>query len=356
MTAHDIAAAQHPTKQRRKPVMRTVAIPLDQIMNAYLDDLAVRNYKPKTIHGYRKNLHTFVAWAAGRGVSTLAQFDAELVKDYIRYLQHKPKWSERGYTVTATQRVAASAIRNYVRDLKVFAAWLAQEQYTVGHVLASVRVPKADETPAEPFTDDELGRLFGALDTTDAFDLRDYILMHALWDTGMRVGELVALTLDDVDLRSCQIRIQHAKFGKWRDIGFGKETHKFLVRYLSLCRPEPAIEGDRHLFLAFDGFPMTEATVQKICYRHSKRTGLHVYPHRFRHTFAVGMLRAGTDLRTLQRLMGHSDIRILSRYLNLASDDAIKAHHSNSPADRFHQLRQRDQRRLPIHRPVPVGQ
>jgi integrase len=67
------------------------------------------------------------------------------------------------------------------------------------------------------------------------------------------------------------------------------------------------------------------------------------------------MLRAGTDLRTLQRLMGHSDIRILSRYLNLASDDAINAHHSNSPADRYHQQRRLDRRRLPIRRPAHVG-
>jgi integrase/recombinase XerD len=216
--------------------------------------------------------------------------------------------------------------------------------------LTGVRVPKVDEIPAEPFSDDELAVLFASLDTTDTLDLRDFVLMHTLWDTGMRVGELVVLTLDDIDLQTCQIRIQHAKFGKWREIGFGKETHKYLLRYLTLCRPEPAVEGDRHLFLAFDGYPMSEATVQKICYRHSKRTGLHVYPHRFRHTFAVGMLRAGTDLRTLQRLMGHSDIRILARYLNLASDDAIRAHQSNSPADRHHQQRELRGRRLPLRR------
>ena len=63
------------------------------------------------------------------------------------------------------------------------------------------------------------------------------------------------------------------------------------------------------------------------------------------------MLRAGTDLRTLQRLMGHSDIRILARYLNLASDDAIHAHQANSPADRFRQQRQHAHgRRLPAKR------
>jgi site-specific recombinase XerD len=90
----------------------------------------VRNYKPKTINGYRKNLHTFTTWAQRQGAHTLVPFDAELVKDYIRYLQHKPKWSERGSKTPSTEQVSASAIRNYVRDLKAFAAWLAEEQYT----------------------------------------------------------------------------------------------------------------------------------------------------------------------------------------------------------------------------------
>ncbi len=327
------------------------ATTLDQLATAYLDDLQVRGYKPKTIHGYAKNLRTFVRWALTERATTLAQFDAVVVKQYIRYLQHKPKWAERGYqTTTVREVVGPAAIRNYVRDLKALAAWLAEEHYTEGNVLAEVRVPKADETPIEPFGDEDLDLIFGALDTADAFDLRDYVVLHTLWDTGMRVGELVALTLDDVDLQSCQIRIQHAKFGKWRDIGFGRETHKYLTRYLTLCRPQPVAEGDRRLFLALDGFPMTEATVQKICYRLSRRTGVHIHCHRFRHTFAVQMLKAGTDLRTLQRLMGHSDIRILARYLNLASDDAIRAHQTNSPADRHKQQRQVNVRRLPIRR------
>ncbi|HEY1387552.1 MAG TPA: tyrosine-type recombinase/integrase [Ktedonobacterales bacterium] len=324
---------------------------LEQLSHAYLDDLEVRAYKPKTIGGYAKNLHTFVTWAAGEGATTLHDFTAEFVKAYIRYLQHKPKYAERHYTKYSDELVTAAAIRNYVRDIKAFASWLAAEHYTPTNVLASVRLPKADETPIEPFSDEALACIFGYLNPADAFDLRDYVVLHLLWDTGMRVGELVNLTLDDVDLKSCQIRIQHAKFGKWRDIGFGRETHKYLTRYLSLCRPEPAIASDRHLLLCLDGYPMMESTVQHMCARLSKRVGIHVHAHRFRHTFAVNMLRVGTDLRTLQRLMGHADIRILSRYLNLASDEAIKTHQTNSPADRYRQQHPTQARRLPIRRP-----
>jgi integrase/recombinase XerD len=341
------------TSQGKKAAImpKTMPITIDHLIEAYLADLRVRGYKPKTINGYTKNLTTFWNWAKAHHKENLSQFSSDLIKTYIGYLQTKTKWSERGYDVSKAELLSPTSIRNYIRDLKAFSSWLLEEQYTRENVLLTVRVPKADEVPPDPFSDEELATIFRILKPADPFDLRDYVLLHTLWDTGMRVGELVNLTLSDVDLKSCQIRIQHAKFGKWRDIGFGNETHKYLTRYLTLCRPQPTIEGDQHFFLAFDGYPMTESTVQKICYRLTKRTGVHVHCHRFRHTFAVNMLRAGTDLRTLQRLMGHSDIRILARYLNLATNDVIKAHQTNSPADRYHRSEQLSARRLPIRRP-----
>jgi len=177
---------------------KAASTPLAHLVNAYQNDLRVRNYKPKTINGYAKNLTTFVNWAEAQGKTTLADLDAELVKRYIRYLQEKPKYAERHYATTSTEHVSAAAIRNYVRDVKTFARWLAEEQYTAAHVLANVKTPKADETPIQPFTDEDLDRIFGALDTSDQIDLRDYVLLHTLWDTGMREGELVNLTLDDV--------------------------------------------------------------------------------------------------------------------------------------------------------------
>jgi integrase/recombinase XerD len=262
---------------------RAQSIALEMLIQIYLDELKVRGYKPKTINGYRKNLKTFLKWSTQQGTTTLVQFDAGLVKVYMRYLHDKPCWSQMGYEKPSTRVVGAGAIRDYVRDLKTFASWLYQEHYTHEHVLASVRLPKVDETPIISFTDDELDTIFGSLDPTDAFDLRDYVLLHTLWDTGMRVGEF----LDGVDLRACQIRIQHAKFGKWRDIGIGRETHKYLTRYLTLCRPQVAIEGTQQLFLSLDGYPTSEGAVQKMCRRHSKRTGIHIHAYRFRHTFAV---------------------------------------------------------------------
>ncbi len=318
---------------------------------ADLDDLRVRNFKPKTIQGYAAKLGRFTRWAESVGASKRQQFDGDLVKRYIVYLQTQCRWESHPTLKRTPQPLLAdSAIRNYIRDLKPFAGWLQEEQYTADNVLADVRKPKADETPIEPFTEDEIRRIFSSLDPTDVFGLRDYVLFHTLWDTGLRVGELVTLTLDDIDLQRCEIRVAHAKFGKWRDVGFGKQTHKYLTRYLNMARPQPAIEGDGHFFLSLDGYPLHEGTVQRLCTRLSRRIGVHIHCHRFRHTFAVNMLRNGTDIRTLQKLMGHASIQILTRYLNLANADAIQAHQSNSPADRFYATQVGTMRRLPIKR------
>jgi integrase/recombinase XerD len=106
------------------------------------------------------------------------------------------------------------------------------------------------------------------------------------------------------------------------------------------------VEGDRHFFLSIDGYPLTVNLVDQLCQRVSKRVGLRVHPHRFRHTFAVGLLRNGTDIRTLQKLMGHASVQILLRYLNLANQEAIETHRVNSPADRHYAQKQVGTRRL----------
>ena len=322
---------------------------LESVANSYYEDCRVQGYKPSTISGYQRTLRCFLRWAGPEGITTVPQFTAQAVKRYIAYVQQRGKWEHHtSIPARASDHVSATTVRNYVRDLKAFASWLEREEYAAENTLLRLRKPKADDIPMEPFSQQELDTIFATFDLTDAVDLRDYVMLHTLWDTGMRVGELAALTLDDVNLVNCEIRIEHAKWGKWRDIGFGKRTQKFLTRYLSVCRPEPAREGDRTFFLSVDSYPLTVNAIEHMCQRVSKRAGIRVHPHRFRHTFAVGMLRNGTDIRTLQKLMGHASVQILMRYLNLANDEAIEAHRVNSPADRHHAQKGIRVKRFPL--------
>ena len=177
------------------------AMTLTDAVKLYCEDCRVQGFKPSTVTSYQRTLRCFVRWAASeveQPVTLVARFSAEAVKRYIAHLQQQPKWAENAYVPTQAARVSPTTVRNYVRDLKAFAAWLAREEHTPENVLTRVRKPKADEVPIAPFSQEELDAPFAALDVTDTLEFRDFVVLHTLWDTGMRVGELVALTLDDV--------------------------------------------------------------------------------------------------------------------------------------------------------------
>lgn len=335
---------------------RQTTMRLEEVITTYLQDCAIQGFKTSTIRGYRRTFNCFQRWAETQNIRTVAHFSAENIKRYIAYLQEKTRWSDNPHVPAQTDKLSGTTVRNYVRDLKAFASWLAREGYAPVNPLQTVRKPKADEVPPTPFSQEELDAIFAALDITDTWQFRDYVILHTLWDTGMRISELIGLTVDDINLKECEIRIDHAKWGKWRDVGFGKQTQKYLARYLTMARAEPISVMEKHFFLTVDGRPLSVGAIECVCKRLTRKLGFRVHPHRFRHTFAVNMLRNGTDIRTLQKLMGHASIQILMRYLNLANGEALTAHRVNSPADKHYaqKLAAEGGRRIPVRR-VPMG-
>jgi integrase/recombinase XerD len=231
------ATAGSTRRRGRRAMPRHKVLSLDEITRIYDEDCQVQGPKPATIAGYQRTLRCYLRWATSEQLTTLPQFTAEAVKRFIAATQQRQTYEGHPFTPAQQRRVSGTTVRNYTRDLKAFASWLERETYTSENVLSRVRKPKADEVPVAPFCQEELDRIFATFDLTDAVELRDYDILHTLWDTGKRCGELVSLTFDDVDLKQGEIRIDHAKWGKWRDIGFGKQTQKYLPRYLSVCRP-----------------------------------------------------------------------------------------------------------------------
>jgi site-specific recombinase XerD len=102
-----------------------------------------------------------------------ASVHGEAVKRYIAYTQQRRTYAGHRFTPEQQEPVSGTTVRNYVRDLKAFAAWLERDAYTAENVLARVRKPKADEVPIAPFSQDELDTIFTARDLTDAVELRD---------------------------------------------------------------------------------------------------------------------------------------------------------------------------------------
>jgi len=165
---------------------------------------------------------------------------------------------------------------------------------------------------------------------------RDKAIIFFLLDSGLRASELCRLTIKDVDLETGTVRITPFLSGRKsrsRVVYIGKSSRSAIWHYLT---ERKALNNDEILFIGKNHKVMDRFILGNLLQRTGFRAGIeNVYPHRFRHTFAIQYLRNGGDIFTLQRLLGHSDISMVRRYLYIADTDTKAAHQLASPVDRW---------------------
>jgi integrase/recombinase XerD len=161
---------------------------------------------------------------------------------------------------------------------------------------------------------------------------RNRLVILFLLDTGLRVGELCRLNVDDVNLETGEVQVIPYRSGlksRPRTVYIGRRVQKELWRYL-LGR-EPMRENP--LFLSNDEKRLTPDSIKHLMNRIGERAQIHLHPHALRHLFAITYLRNGGDVFTLQRLLGHSSLSMVQHYLALAKTDLQSAHRRSSPVD-----------------------
>jgi integrase/recombinase XerD len=147
------------------------------------------------------------------------------------------------------------------------------------------------------------------------------------------------LTLADLDLKAGKLLVKHgalggAKGGKGRQVYIGKNTRKAIWRYLASRGTDE--NPDAPLFICNSFYPFNKDSLRQLLGRIGKRANINkVYPHKFRHTFAITYLRSGGDVFTLQALLGHSSLDMVRHYAQIAQIDVEKAHQKASPADNW---------------------
>mgnify|MGYP001255444847 CR=1 FL=1 len=204
--------------------------------------------------------------------------------------------------------------------------------------------PRPAAPEITPFTETDVQLLLANLDRTRPYkrnfqyepsthavpnSLRNKVIIYLLLDTGIRAGELCNLEIRDLDMRNKELKIRQGKGGKNRPVYFSAKTGKMLWRYLA-GRPHAADEYP--IIAAADDAPLKVRGLGLMLERLGRKAGVRdVHPHRFRHTFAINYLRNGGDPFTLQKLLGHSDMAMTRRYINLARQDLARRHHTASP-------------------------
>lgn len=290
---------------------------ISEWIEQFIFDRKIRGLKDSTIIYYKKSLRRFLAYCEHSGIDDVSQITAKALREFI----------------ASMSRYADNTKRNTFKAARAFLCWFEAEEIIDGwrSPCTKVSTPKADEQPIAPIEMKDVIKVIRKCGP-DNLGLRDKAILMVLVDTGIRASELVALDIDDLNEKIGQIVIKHGKGGKVRVVFVGRDTRKAIRRYLSTRTDDLSA-----LFIShWDKTRLTTHGLRWLVIRRFKAAK--VKPkgiHTFRRLFALTMLRNGTDIVTLSRLMGHSTTDVLRRYLAQTDDDLREAHAKASPVDNW---------------------
>ncbi len=268
---------------------------------------AERNASPYTLDIYRRELREFVALAKKLGVQAWPDVEPSLILRWLRGLK------ERG--------IVAASVSRRLYELRALCKFLMREGILALNPAALVSVPKTPRRQPRYLTVADTTGLLGVQDTSRAIGVRDRAILEVLYATGIRVGELVRLDLDDVELQEKTMRVR-GKGDKERVVLFGDPCRAALECYLEDGRPK-LVSRKREsnaLFLNRLGTRLQAQTVQENIRRYARQAGIKpwVTPHVLRHSFATHLLQGGADLRTIQELLGHERLTTTEKYAHVS--------------------------------------
>ncbi len=265
----------------------------------WLMELRVIGRSQRTTDWYQQKMRWYLEHEGGP--ETLAGLTAFEFKRLLASLQHR--------------NLAPNTVHGFFEVVRAFANWAEREGYPVDPTLLRVRAPKVPQTEMETYSDVQLATIFQATPVG-----WPRLAMQILLGTGMRISELAALTLEDVedDGEATFLKIRRGKGAKFRRVPVSSQLRRELIRYINRIRPETHA---RHLLVLADGRPVSVMCVANLLRRTRYRVGFQVHAHRFRHTFATRYLRNGGEIERLRRILGHTSYVMVMRYLHLDKGD-----------------------------------
>jgi len=291
----------------------------ERLIEEFLDALWLeKGLSPHTRSAYRTDLLAFARWLEGRGL-TLESVGRDAVLDHLGW-----RLSE-GYQARSTAR--------FLSGLRSFYRYAVREGRLAEDPTLLVSMPQLGAPLPKSLSEADVEALLAAPDTEDTLGLRDRTMLEVLYATGLRVTELISLTLDEINLREGSLRV-FGKGSKERLIPLGEEAIAWLESYLKTARPlllggQP---GDI-LFPSQRGTPMTRQTFWHRIKLHAQVAGIRtsLSPHTLRHAFATHLLNHGADLRTVQMLLGHTSLSTTQIYTHVARVRLQQLHAQHHP-------------------------
>lgn len=278
---------------------------MEQEINSFIIYLRdVKRTSENTEMSYRRDLVKVQHFMEQQGIGDVRKISATNLNSYVLYL-------EKNHFSPAT-------ISRNIASLKAFYHYMFREGMIGEDISEKLKAPRIEKKAPEILSMEEAVNLLEQPGGDTPKEIRDKAMLELLYATGIRVTELITLKVSDINLQMGYIVCRDG--ARERAIPFGKEAKKALLRYLEGTRSTMIDDPDsEYLFANCSGQPMTRQGFWKLVKLYAKKAGIEtdITPHTLRHSFAAHLVENGADLRSVQEMLGHSDISTTQVYANL---------------------------------------
>jgi len=271
---------------------------LDSCLEQFLTYLhGIKNASPHTVRNYKIDIQSFIDFAKNKSI------DRQLCREFIAFLYDK--------------NLAKKTLRRRLQALKSFFSFCKEHAFMQENPLENISMPKLEKKIPTTLSIEEVERFFNQIDTSTLLGTRDRAMVELFYSSGLRLSELTGLNVDDVDLQNGLVKIM-GKGKKERLSPITKSAKKWIESYLS--HPERKKKSPA-LFLNRFSSRLTPRSVDRIFAQYLRASGLlgHITPHTLRHTIATNLLENGMDLKSIQKLLGHSSLNTTTIYTQVST-------------------------------------
>lgn len=280
----------------------------------FLDRLTTRQYSPRTISTYERDLDRFLSFLEAHDHTLqMKRIDTPILREYLAWLYDR--------------KLARSTRARALATLKSFFREMHREERIASNPAAIVSFPKPEKKLPQFLRDREVDRLFTL--PAGKLALRDLALLELLYGAGLRLAEVAGLDLGSVDLTRGEVRV-FGKGARERIVPLGREAVRALRIYLD-TETDPTAPGEPALFRNVRGNRLSHRGIQRRVGTWLRRVGPGLTVHSLRHTFATHLLERGADLRAVQELLGHRHLSSTQRYTHVTADRLRKIYQRAHP-------------------------
>lgn len=268
-----------------------------------------------TRKAYERNLKLYMNFMKARDIDKTREIKSSDIKSYLKSIDQQKKTS----------------ISHKLTTIKEFHNYLFQTKQIKEDLAKDISRPKLDKVLPVVLAVEEVDKLM-EIELVTKFDYRNKAMLELLYATGLRISEVLALTLGDIDIEACYIRCM-GKGSKERMVPIGEYTLEYLEKYLAIRNEFINDKTKDELFLSNRGTALDRTTFFRIVKKLLAERGISkdVSPHTLRHSFATHMLDYGADLKTIQELLGHSDINTTKIYTHISNNRLKKDYEDYHP-------------------------